>query len=137
MAIKTILVHLANDEQHGARLTAGVELARQHGAHLIALYVAAPVHLPAGATGRGASAAFIAEATEIAREKAFAIETETESLCRQAGISWEWVYGEENHLHSIPDEEHRAHLPHPRKVDLADPEDHFLLQQTGTGGGCG
>src|SRR3546814_19138175 len=103
MAIKTILVHLANDEQHGARLTAGVELARQHGAHLIALYVAAPVHLPAGATGRGASAAFIAEATEIARERSTAIEAETESLCGQAGTYCDWDYGEEDHLASLLD----------------------------------
>src|SRR3546814_6015508 len=116
MAIKTILVHLANDEQHGARLTAGVELARQHGAHLIALYVAAPVHLPAGATGRGASAAFIAEATEIARERSTAVEAETESLCRQAGISWEWAYGEEDHLDRILDEVPRADLTNLRQV---------------------
>ena len=55
MAIKTVLVHLANDPDWENRLLAGQELSRELSAHLIALYVAHPVHMPPGVEGRGAS----------------------------------------------------------------------------------
>ncbi|HAJ19099.1 MAG TPA: universal stress protein UspA, partial [Rhodospirillaceae bacterium] len=55
MSIKTLLVHLAPDPDRETRLKAAVGIAKQLDAHLIALYVAMPVHMPAGAEGRGAS----------------------------------------------------------------------------------
>lgn len=67
MAIKTVLVHLAHDPDWENRLDSAIELARDLGAHLIALFVAHPVHMPAGIQGRGASHAFIREAADRAR----------------------------------------------------------------------
>lgn len=64
MAIKTVLVHLAHDPDWENRLDSAIELARDLGAHLIALFVAHPVHMPAGIQGRGASHAFIREAAD-------------------------------------------------------------------------
>ena len=56
MPVKTILVHLANDDQSPARLSAAAGLARRLSAHLTALYVTTPAHMPAAVTGRGALA---------------------------------------------------------------------------------
>ncbi|BBK31374.1 universal stress protein family protein [Stella humosa] len=70
MTVKTILVHLANDGEADHRLATAVVLARRLDAHVTALYVTAPAQMPAAIVGRGASAAYIAEAVAIAREKA-------------------------------------------------------------------
>lgn len=95
MALGTIVVHLANDSRHRDRLSFAMDLARRHGAHLVALYVTAPVHMPAAVTGRGASYAFLAEASDIALQKAKALEAETARLCAASGLSWEWRTEEE------------------------------------------
>jgi nucleotide-binding universal stress UspA family protein len=95
MALGTIVVHLANDARHRDRLAFAMDLARQHGAHLVALYVTAPVHMPAAVTGRAASFAFLAEASAIALQKAQALEAETAQLCAAGGLSWEWRTEEE------------------------------------------
>ena len=101
MAIKTVLVHLANDPDWEARLGAGQKLARELSAHLIALYVAHPVHMPAGVEGRGASFAYLAEATARARLKAAEVEAAVRMSCQESGLSWEWAYGEESHLERL------------------------------------
>jgi nucleotide-binding universal stress UspA family protein len=95
MVLGTIVVHLANDSRHRDRLLFAMDLARQHGAHLVAVYVTAPVHMPAGATGRAASYAFLAEASDIALRKARELEAETTQLCAGSGLSWEWRTEEE------------------------------------------
>lgn len=101
MSIKSILVHLADDRAHGKRLEVGFELAHRFGAHLTALYVTTPVSMPAGATGRGASHAFIAEATELSREKAIRLESEFRERCRRQGLAGEWRCEADDHLESL------------------------------------
>ncbi len=90
MVFKTLLVHLADDEGHGARLAAAFDLARRFEAHITALYVLTPADMPVAIEGRGASVEYIAEATAIAREKAAAMEAEFRKRCEKKKISWEW-----------------------------------------------
>ena len=96
MPIKTILLHMANDDAHAGRMAVAATLAKQFSAHIQALYVATPVSMPAGATGRAASYAFMAEATAIAHENAERIEREV----RQAlnGLSYDWTVEEGDHV---------------------------------------
>ncbi len=46
MAIKTILVHLADDADCPARLRTAATLAKRERAHLLALYITRPLELP-------------------------------------------------------------------------------------------
>ena len=89
MPVKTILVHLANDDQSPARLSAAAGLARRLSAHLTALYVTTPAHMPAAVTGRGASSAYLAEATAIAQEKAEKMRGTVIEAMRREGMSIE------------------------------------------------
>ena len=86
MTVKTILVHLANDGQAENRLGTATALARRLGAHITALYVTAPAHMPAAIIGRGASAAYIGEAIAIAREKADLLRALVAETSRREGI---------------------------------------------------
>ncbi|MFP5513889.1 MAG: universal stress protein [Alphaproteobacteria bacterium] len=96
MQIKTILLHMANDDAHAGRMAVAAALARRFSAHIHALYIATPVSMPAGATGRAASYGFMAEATAIAHENAERIEREV----RQAlnGLSYDWTVEEGDHV---------------------------------------
>lgn len=94
MPIKTILLHMANDDRHQARLKAGVSLARRFDAYLEVLYIVTPASMPAGITGRGASYAYLAEATAIAHEKAAQIEHEIRQACKDVSYSWTVVEGD-------------------------------------------
>ncbi|MBP2298456.1 universal stress protein [Azospirillum picis] len=96
MPIKTILLHMANDDAHASRLAVAAALAKRFSAHLHALYIATPVSMPAGATGRAASYGFMAEATAIAHENAEKIEREV----RQAleGLPYDWEVEEGDHV---------------------------------------
>ena len=51
MPIKSILLHMANDEHHAERLQRGIELATRFNAYLEILYITTPVSMPAGITG--------------------------------------------------------------------------------------
>lgn len=96
MPIKTILLHMANDDAHATRLAVAVALARRFAAHVQALYIATPVSMPAGATGRAASYGYIAEATAIAHENAERIEAEVQTAL--AGLPHSWTVEEGDHL---------------------------------------
>lgn len=128
MSIKSILVHLAMDDDCSTRLESAVEMAGILNAHLICLYVAHPVHLPAGAEGRGASTIYLAEATERAKEAADEINELATILCKKSGISWEWVYGEEDHLERLLEHVHRTDLTILTQVSLDRFEDRLMYQ---------
>jgi nucleotide-binding universal stress UspA family protein len=98
MTYKTILVHLAHDRAHMTRLKVGIALASRYQAHLVALYIATPVSMPAEIAGRAASAAYIAEATDAAREHADHVHAEIEQQCGREKLSWEWLTAEGDHL---------------------------------------
>lgn len=128
MSIKTLLVHLAPDPDWETRLHAAVGLAKRLDAHLIALYVASPVHLPAGAEGRGASALFLQEARESARQKAGAVEETVRRTCEDAGISYNWAYGEADHLDHLLEEVHHVDLTILNQVSFDHFEDRLMYQ---------
>lgn len=128
MAIKTLLVHLAPDPDCETRLTAAVTIAKRLDAHLIALYVATPVHLPAGAEGRGASAIFLQEARENAREKAGGVEAHVRESCEAAGVTFDWVYGEADHLDELLEEVHHVDLTILNQVSFDHFEDRLMFQ---------
>lgn len=110
MAIKTILLHMAPDEARHGRLSAAMRLAERHGAFLEIAYMTKPAHMPAGATGRGASAAYIAEATRIARERAEGIENEVREVCNAGSIDWQFQAVEGDHNQILAEMGHYADL---------------------------
>lgn len=110
MTYKTILLHLANDAGHQARIKVAAELARRFKAHVVALYVASPVSMPAAIEGRGASYAFTAEATAIAHEKAEGIKGECGRQYQADRLSWEWKIAEGDHLDVLAKEAAYADL---------------------------
>ena len=128
MAIRTILVHLAVDDERKNRLAAGIALAKAMDANLICLYVAAAVHMPAGAAGRGASAAYLAEAHQIGRERLQEIKQETEATCREAGVEWEWVASDTDHFDSLMEHVHRTDLTVLTQSQFDHIEDHLMFQ---------
>lgn len=129
MTLKTILLHMSNDEQHMTRLKAAASLARRFQAMLDILYVATPVSMPAGITGRGASYAYLAEATAIAHEKAAEIETRIRK--RLADLPFRWAVVEGDHVDllarrtpyadlAIVSQSHSAHIEDFVRLHLPD-----------------
>lgn len=110
MTIKTILVHLANDGGHRARLNAAREMSRKFSAHLVLLYITAPVHLPAGAAGRAASAVFMDEARERAMARAAEIEEELSKANIGPEVSWEFRIDNGEHIKVLTEYSHFADL---------------------------
>ena len=128
MTIQTLLVHLAPDPHCNGRIDAAVTMAKTMNAHLIALYVATPVHMPAGAEGRGASAAYLHEATENARNAAAGIREALDKAAGEAGISYEWSYGEADHLEELLEEVHHVDLTVLNQVSFDRFEDRLMFQ---------
>ena len=91
MTIKSILVHIADDEDHLPRFKAAVGLARAFNAHLTALYVTSPVHFKGRMAGRGASINFERERIEFAEKKVRQIEAEFREYLSDSSIDLEWV----------------------------------------------
>ena len=110
MPIKNIIVHMAPDEAHMARFEVAMTLAKQNGAHLEIAYMASPASMPAAIQGRGASAAYIAEATAIAREKAEGVHDEIVAVCEPAGVPWTWEVLEGDHNALLAERSYYADL---------------------------
>lgn len=110
MAIKTILVHLADDEEHLKRLEVAVMLAQERKAHVTALFITTPIGMPAQITGRGASAVYLAEATAQAKAKAEALEQEFDERCERSNIEYSWITTEGDHLDLLAKHAHAADL---------------------------
>ena len=70
MAIISIPVHVANDPRHEDRSNFAVDLFRHVPGHLEVMFTVDPITMPAGATGRAASNAFLTKALAIAHERA-------------------------------------------------------------------
>lgn len=110
MAIKTILVHLADDEEHLKRLEVALMLAREQKAHVTALFITTPIGMPAQITGRGASAAYLSEATAQAKAKAEALEEEFKMNCERSNVEFSWIITEGDHLDLLARHAHAADL---------------------------
>lgn len=126
MPIKSILLHMANDERHSARLETAVALARRFDAFVEVVYIATPVSMPAAVTGRGASYAFLAEATLIAHEKAAQVEHEVRAALKNCSFSWTVTEGD--HVEVLAARATYADLAIVTQSHPAHLEDHVLLQ---------
>lgn len=127
MSIKTILVHLADDEDHRTRLRVAMRLAVERGAHLVALFIASPIGMPDAVVGRAASAGYLAEATRIAREKARKLEREFQEACKSENITGSWVTEEGDHLELLERHAHLADLAIVSQYRPQHLEDRFRL----------
>lgn len=110
MTLKSILVHLADDEDHALRLRAAARLAHDNQAFLRALFLTRPAHMPAGVTGRGASRVFLEEAQDRARAKSDTRKAEFSSRCGEVGIDHEWLVEDGEHLEELARHAHLADL---------------------------
>ncbi len=128
MTIRSILVHLAIDDDRSVRLETGISVAKALDAHLICLYVSAAVHMPPGIAGRGASSAYLAEARNIGNEREDDIRAEAAAACDSSGLSWEWVRGESDHLEHVMEHVHRTDLTILTQAQLNHLEDRLMYQ---------
>lgn len=110
MTIGTVLLHMAPDREREKRLDTALEMVRRFGAHLHVTYMTSPAAMPTAVTGRGASAAFIAESTAIAHEKAAQVKREVETRCQSVIPSWEWEVLEGDHNALLADRSRYADL---------------------------
>ncbi len=94
MQYRTLLCHLRHGPENMPRLEMAIALAQRWDAHLIALYVAHPAHIPTAIEGRGASALYLAEAIEAARLHAEEFHPVAEQRLHESGVDWEWRYEE-------------------------------------------
>ena len=134
---KTILVHMANDEGHMTRFAIALEMAKACQAHLIALYNASPVSMPQA--GRGASVGYLAEATQIAREKAVSVKAEVEEVCVKADVPVEWRIGEGDHIKVLSQHALAADLvivSHAKADELEDRVTFHIPENTVLYSGC-
>jgi nucleotide-binding universal stress UspA family protein len=92
MTYATILLHMGDDPQHAARLRFALGLARRFGAHLDVVHVLTPTTLPVA--GRGASAAFLAEAVAAERERAAGIARNLRERCQDIKLTYHAVEGD-------------------------------------------
>ncbi len=105
---KSILVHLANDEEHSTRLDVALRLAKQNDAHVSALFITTPIGMPAEIYGRGASVQFLLDATKSAEERAEELEKEFKETCEKEGISHSWIVQEGDHISLLAEHAHAA-----------------------------
>jgi nucleotide-binding universal stress UspA family protein len=121
MAIKTILVHLADDQDCPTRLATAVRLAKRHGAHLVALYITRPLDLPIEVAGRAASLPFLEERAAKAEAVAAAVEAEFRGACERQNLTYDWIMQESDHLDALSQHAHAADLI----VVSRGPDEHF------------
>jgi len=99
MPIKNILLHMANDDRHVQRLDIAINLAHKYNGHVHICYFTQPESMPAAVTGRGASYAYLQEATAIAHEKAALLREEVAGKC--SNLSWSFETLEEDHVDAM------------------------------------
>ncbi len=98
MPFKTILVHMSDDDRHAARLDLALAVADRFDSTLDLLYVTSPVSMPEAMTGRGASMAYIAEATAHAERVEANIQAEVASRCTGRRYCWSVGHGDHSAL---------------------------------------
>ena len=128
MSLKTILVHLSDDDLHAERLEVAGRLARDYDAHLVALFMATPIGMPAEVIGRGAAAAYLNAATTAVRDKALALKEDFAGFCLDQGISSSWIVEEGDHLELLAQHAHAADLIVVSQPRIESIEDRFRLR---------
>lgn len=107
MSIKTILVHLVDDDQFDKRLELAINLGSQHGAHLTGLFFSGEIDMPGGAVGRGLSRRFLEATAEEMEKEAVDLATRFKDACSTAELSHAF-YVEEGDYHQIFEQHARA-----------------------------
>lgn len=129
MPFRTILVHVTADDSHAARLELALDFSRRFKSHLTGLFTSSPVTMPAAASGRAASHAFLAEAVAIARERGQSICSRyTDKASKEAASTWTWIEADGDHLDVLT---HYANLSDLAIVAQSEPhtlEDAVALQ---------
>lgn len=110
MGLKTIVVHLTNDEDHVVRMEVAKSLARQHDAFLTALYITRPSDNLQHIAGRGVSQVFLEEAMASAERHAKELELEFKDYCSRQNIPNEWIVADGEHLEELARHAHAADL---------------------------
>ncbi len=128
MSHKSILVHLANDEEHTTRLEVALRLAKQNDAHVSALFITTPIGMPAEIYGRGASVQFLLDATKSAEERAEELEKEFRETCKRENISHSWVVQEGDHISLLADHAHAADIIIVSQPNYEHFEDRFRIR---------
>lgn len=95
MSFKTILLHVADDDQLDRRLAVAKKIALAHDAHITALYI--PASASFAHAGRGASAIYRAQLAELGEEVAAKARQAFEKDCDRQGISHHWVVEDGDH----------------------------------------
>ncbi len=90
--MKSILVHMAYDDDRERRLATAVALAKRHGAHLVGLFTKSPYVTPPAIVGRSASAAFLRELEVALREQEQDVRAEFDRAIAEAGVGAEWLH---------------------------------------------
>lgn len=121
MALKTIVVHLTNDEDHASRMAVAKSLARQHDAFLTALYITRPSDQLQHIAGRGVSSVFLEEAMKSAERHARELEQEFKDYCTRNDIPNEWIVADGEHLELMARHAHAADL-----LIVTRPQDAYL-----------
>jgi nucleotide-binding universal stress UspA family protein len=117
MPVKTILLHMTDDERNEARLALAAALSRRFQAFIDVVYMAAPADLPATIGIRGEAHADIAEATVIVQHKAAQAESETRRALKSC--SYAWTVADGDHLEAMADRSITADLA---LLTIPDPE---------------
>lgn len=108
MPVKTILLHLTDEDQLDGRLWTAADLARRHGAFVDVIHVPNPAEPPPLVGIAGDASVAMAEATVISQHKA----AEAERAARKAfkDLRWSWSSIEGDHLEILADESLTADL---------------------------
>jgi nucleotide-binding universal stress UspA family protein len=93
MTIKDILVHIDSSKRHAQRVQIALDLARQHGAHLLGLYVVSLSDVPDFIPGHS-----VHRQTAGAEAEAGRISAWFEQCAGEAGVSAEWCQVEPHGL---------------------------------------
>ncbi|WP_417429288.1 universal stress protein [Kiloniella sp.] len=110
MSHNSILVHLANDDEHQTRLDVALRLAKQNNAHISALFITTPIGMPVEVYGRGASVQYLLDATKSAENRADELEKEFKDICHRENISHNWIVEEGDHISLLADHAHAADI---------------------------
>ncbi|WP_343563115.1 universal stress protein [Kiloniella sp. b19] len=130
MSLKSILVHLANDDEHTRRLDIAKVLAKRSDALIHALFITTPTGMPAEIYGRGASVQFLIDTHKAAEKTARALEKEFDDYCDKEGIEHLWSTQEGDHLKLMTQKAHAADLIIASQPEMEHFEDRFRAHLT-------
>lgn len=129
MDVKTILVHLADDEECERRLKVALKLAQIHNAHVTALFITKPLAMPAAVAGRAASSVFLESAYEASRARARRLSTEFKDMADRANVDHTWIVEDGEHLGHLRYHAHVSDLVVVSQINQAlNFEDHFRVR---------